>query len=149
MQLVVVHLGRHLDGKFHSHWSKGLRHPSGNKVLRFRKKKSVDTPFKESWISIWREDYDDISTSQWLEAMLKDGVLQDLLIRVDVPVPTPEHRQRIVDLAQRKLELIRGTKELPLQQLSTCDWPTPCVHRGHCHAQQGPSPAYGFVQLGA
>ncbi len=39
MQMLVVHLGQHRDGKYHSFWSHGLRHPA-NKKLRFRKKTS-------------------------------------------------------------------------------------------------------------
>jgi hypothetical protein len=146
MQLVVVHLGQHRDGKFHSYWSHGLRHPA-NKKLRFRKKNKVEEPFKESWIEVWREDYDDISTHDWLQGMLQDGVLQDCLKKFDIPVPRPESRQRIIDLAHQKMAIIRSTNELPMQKMSTCDWPTPCIHRAHCHAQEGPSPAYGFVRI--
>jgi hypothetical protein len=146
MQLVVVNLGQHRDGKYHSYWAHGLRHPA-NKKLRFRKRNKIAEPFKESWIEIWREDYDDISTHDWLEGMLEDSVLADLCVRIDVPVPRPEQRQRIVDLAQRKLEIMRGTTELPMQQLATCDWPQPCSLRGPCHAQEAPSPVYGFVRI--
>lgn len=146
MQLVVINLGKHSDGKYHSFWTHGLRHP-GNKKLRFRRRRNVQEPFKESWIEVWREDYDDISTHDWLQGMLEDGVLQECMKKVDIPVPKPEARQRILDLARRKLEVIRGAAELPMQNLSTCDWPVPCIHRAHCHAQEEPGPAYGFLQI--
>jgi hypothetical protein len=146
MQMVVVHLGQHREGKYHSYWSHGLRHP-GNKKLRFRKRQRVEEPFKESWIEVWREDFDDISTHDWLQAMLDDGVLQDCLMKFDIPVPKPEARERIISLAQAKLAIIHGTTELPLQQLSTCDWPVPCVFRTPCHAQDEPGPVYGFVRI--
>jgi hypothetical protein len=146
MQLVVVHLGKHLNGKYHSYWSHGLRHPA-NKVLRFRKRNNTAEPFKESWIEVWREDYDDISTHDWLQGMLADGVLQDCLKRYDIPVPKEEARERIKALALKKLEMIRNTTELPDQQMSTCDWPVPCVFRTPCHAQQEPGPAYGFIRI--
>lgn len=147
MQMVVAHLGKHLDGKFYSYWSHGLRHPSGNKVLRFRKRQNVDEPFKGTWIEIWRADYDDISTHDWLQGMLQDGVLQDCLKKYDIPVPKEEARQRIRDLAVKKLNVIRNTSELPDQNYSTCDWPSPCAFRAPCHAQQEPGPAYGFVRI--
>jgi hypothetical protein len=146
MQMVVVHLGPHREGKYHSYWTHGLRHPA-NKKLRFRKRNRVDEPFKESWIEVWRENYDDISTHDWLQGMLEDGVLQDCLKKFDIPVPKAEARERIIDLARKKLAMIRNTTELPMQQLSTCDWPVPCVFRSPCHAQQEPSPAYGFVRI--
>jgi hypothetical protein len=146
MQMVVVHLGSHREGKYHSYWSHGLRHPA-NKVLRFRKRQNTAEPFKESWIEVWREDYDDISTHDWLQAMLGDGVLEDCLKRYDIPVPREEARQRIVDLARKKLAIMRGTTELPDQCMSVCDWPVPCAFRAPCHAQQEPGPAYGFIKI--
>lgn len=146
MQMVVVHLGRHLEGKYHSYWSHGLRHPA-NKVLRFRKRNNTAEPFKETWIEVWREDYDDLSTHDWLQGMLEDGVLQDCLKKYDIPVPKEDARERIKALALKKLEIIRNTTELPDQNYSTCDWPVPCVFRTPCHAQQEPGPAYGFVRI--
>lgn len=146
MQMVVVHLGQHREGKYHSYWTHGLRHPA-NKVLRFRKRNNTAEPFKESWIEVWREDYDDLSTEQWLQGMLEDGVLQECLKKYDIPVPKEEARERIKALALKKLEIIRNTTELPDQNYSTCDWPVPCNFRTPCHAQQEPGPAYGFVRI--
>lgn len=147
MQLVAVVLGQHREGKYHSFWTHGLRHPA-NKKLRFRKKKNLNEPFKESWIEVWREDYNDISTEDWLQGMLEDDVLRDVCIRIDIPVPKPDARQRVIDLAHRKLESIFNTTQLPDQNLSTCDWPQPCDHRAHCHAGvDDPSPHYGFVRI--
>ena len=148
MQMVVVNLGQHREGKFHSFWSHGLRHPA-NKKLRFRKRQKVNEPFKESWIEIWREDYDDISTRDWLQGMYEDGVLQSCCFNVDIPVPKPDARQRILNLGKAKLDTMGATTELPMQQFSTCDWPVPCIFRTPCHAQEEPSPIYGFVQIAA
>jgi hypothetical protein len=147
MKMVVVNLGQHRQGKYYSFWSHGLRHPA-NKKLRFRKKTDVVIPFKGSWIECWRSDWDDISTQEWLDAMQTDRVLEDLCIRVEIPVPKPEQRQRIIDLAQRKLEIMRNTTTLPDPNLSTCFWPTPCVWRVPCHALEPPAGVYGFVRIG-
>lgn len=146
MQMAVVNLGQHRNGKYYSYWAHGLRHPA-NKKLRFRKKGDVAVPFKSTWIEVWRENYDEISTRDWLQAMLDDRVLEDCCLNVEIPVPKPEQRQRIVDLARRKLEIIRNTAELPMQNLSTCDWPVPCMFRIPCHALQEPDPVYGFVRI--
>lgn len=146
MQMVVVNLGQHRHGRYYSYWAHGLRHPA-NKKLRFRKRHGVAEPFKESWIEVWRENYNDISTNDWLEGMLYDDVLRDCCFNVTIPVPKPEVRQRIIDLAQRKLEIVRSAKELPIQNLSTCDFPIPCKFRDPCHAQEEPGPIYGFVQI--
>jgi hypothetical protein len=146
MQEAVIILGTNRDGRRHGYWSKGLRHPV-NKKLRFRKKNDTETGFKSSWKTIFREDYDDISTKEWLEAMYSDGVLQDICFSVEVPVPEKTTRQKIVDLAARRLDEIYRTKELPLQQLSTCDFPIPCIFRNPCHSGNSPSGKYGFVRV--
>lgn len=147
MQQVVCVIGQSWSGKRHSWWTHGLRHPV-NKKLRFRKKNQIEQGFKSSWREIWREDYDDITTQDWLKAMIEDDVLKDVCFNVSVPVPEKTARQRIVDLAQRKLEIIAKMSTVPDKNLSTCDWPTPCSFRSPCHSGNQPSIKYGFVQIG-
>jgi hypothetical protein len=137
MQQVVVILGEHRAGKYSSPWTKGLRHPA-NKKLRFRKKNDVGEPFKDTWLKIWREDFDDISTLEWLQAMLDDGVLQDHCFTVAIDVPEKSARQRILDMAARKLEKLAAIKTLPDPQLTGCDWPRVCDFRGPCHGGRDP-----------
>lgn len=144
MKLCVVLLGQHRDGRYHSFWAKGSLHPV-SKQLRFRKK--TEGKFKESWSQIWREDRDEITTSDWLNAMLGDGVLQDSLILVDVPLPDPQVQKTIRELAIRKLEEIYSSKSLPDQQLSTCFWPTRCTYISPCHKDEPPSGRFGFVRI--
>jgi hypothetical protein len=146
MQLIVVMLGKHLNGRFHSYWSHGLTHPV-NKKLRFRKKQNIGDGFKDSWREIFREDHDEIDTKTWLNAMISDDVIRDVLFKIDIPVPEKLARQQIVDLANRKLDRIAKLKVLPDPNLSTCDWPSPCSHRRHCHANEEPSGRYGFVPV--
>lgn len=147
MQQVTIILGQHRDGKRHGYWSHGLQHPV-SKQLRFRKKTDKAIPFKSSWIEVWREDYDQISTAEWLSAMLTDGVLKDVAFTVDVPVPEKSVRKNLMDLAARRLDEIYSANILPEKQLSTCDWPEVCPHRAHCHADAEPSGRYGFVRIG-
>jgi len=137
MQQAVIVLGQNRSGKRHGPWTKGLRHPR-NKKLRFRKKNDVSEPFKDTWLPVWREDFDDISTHDWLEAMLQDGVLQDVCFNVDIPVPGKTARQQILDLAARKLERLENLKELPDEQFTGCNWPIPCVFRTPCHGGREP-----------
>ena len=144
LQMAVIVLGANRDGKRHGPWAKGLLHPA-NKKLRFRKKTSVSEPFKSSWNQIWREDRDEISTRDWLEAMLQDGVLPDVCFNVEIPVPAKAARDRICDLAKRRLEQMAKMKALPDMQLSTCDWPKPCDFRTPCHG--GREPQKGPFQL--
>jgi hypothetical protein len=146
MRIAVCMIGSHREGRYHSYWTKGNLHPI-NKKLRFRKRTEKGTGFKDSWISVSREDRDEISTQAWLQAMLDDGVLQDSTFVVDLPVPESRARQEINDLAARRLDEIYKTKTLPEKQLSTCDWPTVCSCRGFCHSNNNPSGKYGFVRI--
>lgn len=146
MQMVVAVLGQSRNGKRHSFWTHGLRHPA-NKKLRFRKKKDLATGFKNTWTEVWREDYDEISTNDWLTAMLEDQVVQDLLFKIDIAVPEKVARQKIIDLAMRRLDKLVSMRALPDQQLSTCDWPTPCDFRLNCHRGDQPGARYGFVSV--
>jgi hypothetical protein len=146
MKEAVIILGANRDGKRHGYWSKGLRHPV-NKKLRFRKKTDVSVGFKSTWATIFREDYDDIPTADWLSAMYKDGVLEDSAFSVTVDVPTKEARQHVLDLAARKLDRLMSLKTVPDEQYTGCSWPTKCTFISPCHSGQSPSGRYGFVPI--
>lgn len=146
MKQVVVVLGQNRSGKRHGYWSKAVLHPVNRKV-RFRKRLHAEEGFKSSWLPIFREDHDEISSQTWLESMLADGVLEDSLFIVDIEVPTSGARQAILDLASRKLERLWKIKNLPDKNLSTCDWPSPCLFRSNCHRDEQPSGRYGFVKV--
>lgn len=146
MQLVVAVIGSSRGGKRHSPWTKGLLHPV-NKKLRFKKKNSVNEPFKTSWLSVWREDHDEITSESWLQSMLDDYVLQDHLFKIDIPLPTAENQKKIRDLSIKKLDEIYTSDVLPDQQYSTCDTPVPCVFRSNCHGNSDPNWKYGFVPV--
>lgn len=138
MQQVVLILGVQRDGRRHSPWTKGLLHPTNHK-LRFRKVKHTTTEdFRDTWERIWREDRAEIDRMVWLQTMLDDDVLRDVCFKVEIPVPGKVELQRLRDMAARKLERLAGMTELPDQQLSTCDFPIPCVYQRECHAGMEP-----------
>jgi len=147
LQIGVVLLGAHKDGKYHGCWSKAYRHPI-NKQIRFRRRNDVSKGFKDTWNQVWREDFDDISTETWLQTMLDDAVLQDSLLVIDLPVPEASARQSILDLMAYRLDELWGTKQTPEPNLSTCFWPTRCQFVSNCHKGDPPSGRYGFVPVG-
>ena len=144
MQQAVIILGQSRDGKRHGYFSKGLQHPM-NKRVRFRKKS--DGTFKESWGVIFREDRDEISTHDWLQAMHEDGVLADSCFSVTIEVPEREARQRIVDVMARKLDKLYNLEKIPDEQYTGCFWPLRCQYVNNCHSGQEPSGRFGFVKL--
>jgi hypothetical protein len=146
MQLAVCVLGQVRDGKHYGYFSRGYRHPV-NKGLRFRKKTDVNTRFKDSWKQIFREDYDEIPTLDWLSAMHKDGVLADSCFSVTVDVPQENARTRVLDLASRKLDKLMDLKIVPDEQFTGCSWPTKCTFISNCHRGDSPSGKYGFVKI--
>ncbi len=149
MQMAVVLLGVHRDGRYHGAWSKGYMHPV-SKQVRFRRKHDASKGFKDTWSQVWREDFDHISTESWLQSMLDDSVLQDSLLVIDLPVPEPAARQSILDLMDRRLDELWNTRKTPDPNLSNCFWPQRCPLIGPCHAgEKEPSGRYGFFPISA
>lgn len=158
--LVVLILGQHRDGKRSSAWTRGFLHPQNHK-LRFRKR-SASGPalradkrwvkkfevFNDKWEHVWREDRGEISAPQWLQAMLEDDILRDVCFTVEVPVPETVMRDRILAMAERKLERLAKISELPEASMSVCDRP-PCPFKGCCHSaiEYEPSRKTGFIQI--
>lgn len=146
MQVAVVITGNRRDGKYHSFWAHALQHPQ-NKKLRFRKKNDIATGFKSTWLECWRPDHDEISTQDWLSAMIEDDVLRDVFFKIDMPVMDTLSRNRVMDVAKRKLERIRNTKTLPDEQYANCTWPVRCQFLGCCNRGEAPNGRYGFVPV--
>lgn len=142
MQLIVAILGPTAGGRRTGYFSKALLHPSRSSLrFRLRSRKTVEG-FKESFTSIYREEHDQISREQWLDAMHADGVLADSLFVVHVPVPGELEIQAIRDLAKRRLDAL--PLELPDRQLSTCDGPlAACPFRVCCWSQPESRPDDG------
>lgn len=140
LQLIVAVLGPMRDCRRSSHWSKCLIHPY-NKSLRFRlrTRQTVDG-FKETWTPIRREEHADISREKWLQSMLDDGVLQEMLFVIDVPEPSPHLAQPIRSMARQKLVQARS-RSLPEKQLTGCEWPHPCEFLRNCHGSPESQPS--------
>lgn len=150
MQMIVLVIGQMRDGlRPSSPWASGFQHPT-NHQLRFRKKsRSQSEVFSEKWEKIYREDHDEITREDWLEAMLKDDVLREVCFREDIPIPPTPHLQRVRDMASKKLERLYALKETPEANLSGCDFPIPCCFRRICHTlpEREPDERYGFIQI--
>lgn len=146
MQIAVCITGNRRDGRYHSFWSHALQHPQ-NKKLRFRKKNDIAAGFKSSWLECWRPDHDEISTREWLDAMIGDDVLRDVFFKVDMPRMEEVSRERVMDVAKRKIERIRNTKTLPDEQYAGCSFPVRCQFLGCCNRGEVPNGRYGFIPV--
>lgn len=141
MQMVVANLGPMNGGRRHGPWSKALLHPQ-HSSLRFKKRsRGTIDGFKETWLPVFREEHDEIDRGKWLQAMMEDDVLRDVLFVVDIPVPVDHEADRIREMAKGKLDAIAKLRKLPEKQLSTCDGPlAPCPFRDCCWAQPEAAP---------
>ena len=150
MQQIVVVIGPHREGRRHSPWSKGILHPK-NRQLRFRKRSNnTTTDFKDSWERVWREEHAEVERRDWLQAMLTDDVLNDVLFTVDVPIPQPATLDRLRRLASLRLKEMQKTRATPPGILSGCEWPTPCQFRSCCYANPERTPQQaGFITISA
>jgi hypothetical protein len=146
MQIAVAITGNRRDGRYHSFWSHALQHPQ-NKKLRFRKKNAIEQPFKSSWLECWRPDHDEITTQEWINSMCEDDVLRDIFFKIDMPRMDELSRNRVMDVARRKMEKIQNTKVLPDEQYANCCWPVKCSFLGCCNRGDSPSGKSGFIRL--
>jgi hypothetical protein len=146
MQIAVVITGNRRDGRYHSFWSHALQHPQ-NKKLRFRKKNDIATGFKSTWLECWRPDHDEINTKDWLDAMIGDDVLRDLFFKVDMPRMEEMSRNRVMDVAKRKLDRIKNTKIIPDENYTGCSWPVRCSYLGCCNRGELPNGRFGFIPV--
>ena len=145
MQLVVAIVGHMSYGRRVGYFSKGLFHVNRSH-LRFRRKGSPEG-FKESWTTVYREDRPEINREKWLQALLADDVLGEILFVVNIDVPPIAVCDRIQDLAKRQIEKLYRIKELPDKQLSTCFDPiSPCAFRGCCHGEPESEPERGLFR---
>ena len=139
VDLVVVVLGQQRDGRRHGPLSKGWQHPVA-KNLRFRKRDGGG--FDGSWEPVFREK-SRFSREEWLDALVDDGVLQDVVMIHTVPVP--DNAEQLCNIALKKLQRIRNTVEPPEPQLSQCfDRVRPCPFRAACSRGLMPSQELGF-----
>lgn len=146
MTMAVLVLGQQRDGRRASPWTKGFLHPQNHK-LRFRKRARVTHEvFSDKWEQVWREDRGEISTREWLGAMLEDDVLRDVCFTVDIPLPDRLVQERIQDIAARKLERLTKLTERPEASMSVCQR---CPFKGCCHSETPylPSEKGGFVRV--
>lgn len=148
MTLVVLILGRLHDGMRQSAWTQGFLHPI-NSQLRFRKRTNVRfSTFSDKWDPVRRQDHKKITTEEWLRAMLEDDILRDLCFTVELPKPEPELRQRVLDMAVRKVERLAKWNRPPEPSLSVCDRPR-CPFKSCCWSETPfePSASRGFVPV--
>lgn len=139
----VLVVGQNRDGRRHSPWSKAWLHPV-NQDLRMRKRDGEK--FSGKWRPVWREDVD-YNRETWIETMVDDGVVTDVVFEVEIPPPSGITRVKVLDLMQRKLAEIRGLKATPDPCPSVCDWPSPCQFVGACWNFTVPSESNGFIQI--
>lgn len=144
--MTVVVIGQQRDGKHLSPWARGYLHTVGTQNLRFRKRDGSGLA-GAGWKSVYREEADHLSRDKWIDSMQADGVMQDVMFDVDIPLLPKEALAKIKNLAEKKLNRIHSVKETPELSPSQCDWPTPCGYRLACWQFQKPSERLGFLPV--
>jgi hypothetical protein len=144
VEFVIAVLGPMTGGRRHNAWAKGLLHVRRSHIRFKLHKRSTVEGFADSWSPIWREEHAEISRKKWLEAMLEDKVLEELLFVVEAPVPGFLELAKIRDLAARQLRLSAAesaSPRIPERQLSTCHNPIhPCPFRRCCWMEPESTP---------
>ena len=141
MDQTILLIGSNRSGRRHGPFSKAWAHPVSKKI---RMRKRDGKGFDGAWIPTFREDWDG-SREGWLDAMTEDGVLEDAVFHVEVPIH--DESKKIVRLAEKRLVEIKATERVPDPQPSQCDNPlSPCQFRSACWSFQPPSIQSGFIR---
>jgi hypothetical protein len=144
MDQTILLIGANRSGRRHGPFSKAWTHPV-NDALRMRKRDGKG--FDGAWKPVFREETE-FSREKWLDCMTEDGVLEDAVFNVEVPVH--DESGKIRRLAEKRLAEIKATEKLPDPQPSQCDnHLSPCQYRSACWSFQPPSVQLGFVRIGA
>jgi hypothetical protein len=142
MGLLVVEIGKLRKGRWATPFTVGYRHPV-QKSLRFRQRDGDD--FGSTWQRVSRET-DAATREEWLDAMVDDGVLAEMVHVHQVPVP--DRAAELCNIALRRMARIREVKEPPEESLTACfSRIHPCPFRSCCPRGLEPSPELGFVPL--
>jgi hypothetical protein len=129
LTLTAVVIGASRGGRRHSHWTKCFQHPVQKSCLRFgRRKGGKAEGFTNAWREVWREATD-IPANVWLDKMIADDVLGDLIQSRRIPYRTEDHR--IVTAKSDMLKILpqmeKASPDDPMRRHS-CDDPI----RGRC-----------------
>lgn len=148
----AIIIGAHRHGRRHSAWTKGFLHPV-NKSLRFGRRKGLanygwnggkHSGFTEGWTEVWRENKPELSTAAWLNTMIQDGMMKELIISREVRLDEGDAR---LQAARREMVELMGrmqdaTPEEPMRR-SSCDevGRGPCPFQIVCYAKTPVTPA--------
>jgi hypothetical protein len=140
MTLTAVVVGAQRAGRRHSHWTKCWQHPIQKSALRFSRRKGGKAEgFTDRWREVWRE-LTDISAATWLDKMVADDVLGDLIVSRRIPYRAEDARmmQARADMFTILPQMASASVDDPMRR-SSCDE----VGRGACpwqHVCWSPTP---------
>ncbi len=133
LNLIFVAIGAQRQGRRHSHWTKGFRHPVQRSALRFAARKKANG-FTSGWMPVWR-DQTDIPAGVWLKQMHADDVLGDMVQWRRISYrPDDQRIERAKDDILALLpSLAQASPSSPMRR-SSCDDPIrgACVFQAVC-----------------
>ena len=139
MQLHIISVGRMVDGRMESPWAACVKHPKFPNVLRFgRRGTAKGKSFTNTFQRMRLSDMPQQSPDEWVDAMWRDGVAQQLRRSVQVQVPPPEAcgdaLRQVLAEADRMQAMAKMQYAEPPMSRAACDggW-TPCPFQVLCH----------------
>lgn len=120
--LTAVVVGAQRGGRRHSHWAKCWQHPVQKSALRFSRRKGGKAEgFTDRWREVWRE-LTDISAATWLDKMVADDVLGDLIVSRRIPYRDEDARmvQARADMLAILPQMESASVDDPMRR-SSCD----------------------------
>jgi hypothetical protein len=152
MMLHVIEIGQMRKGRRASQWARGWRHPSVANIhgVHFKHK---DGSSYQKWTPLYLADAGDITPEDWVEAMIRDRVIDDVVHHVTVNAPSDAVcedtvRQMLAEARRMRAMEREGYDwtEIPMSR-GACDGLVPCIWQDACYAV-GASKVVDLITIG-
>lgn len=135
MTLHIIEIGQMRNGRRESPWSRTYKHPVIANRYQFKKKSGRE--LGGEWTKLYFADSPDSDAKVWVDLMVRDGVIEELIKHCDIKQPSKENSNRtLVDIRQmaQKAQEISGSDLATIPMYRTaCDGIVTCVHQLACY----------------
>lgn len=141
MTVHVIEIGQCRDGKYHSSWARGWKHPSmASLPMRFKTK---DGGAFKGWKPVWLAEQAYPDTKAWAEQLWEEGAALPLIHHLPIAVPDEQVCAgtvgQILQEGLRMRDAVTDRTAIPWSSLpmsrGACDGRSgPCVFQNACYA---------------
>lgn len=136
MTLHLVAIGQRRKSHQNIQWCKVYAHPKVARVYKFKKKGGGQ--LTEGWRELWFSERTENNPKEWVDLMIRDGVIGDLVRHISVKELSPQHiesweKQVRTEAQQMEHYADIQPREIPMSRYA-CDKPYTCPHQNFCYS---------------